>query len=121
MGMFDYLKVEIPIPGYSGSVKNEMFQTKSFDNLLEQYVITTKGEIYRELWDCKWVDDDSRPIIKGYLEKIEGTYRREYLTDLHGDIRFYDGQTIGGKWRDYFARFSYGKLDRMWYKDSGTL
>ncbi len=85
MGMFDYIKCEIQLPGYS-FITNEEFQTKSFDNVMEQYVITAKGQIYCEKWDYEWVDDETRPIVKGYLKKVEGTYRRDYLTDLHGGI-----------------------------------
>jgi len=70
MGMFDYIKCEIQLPGYS-FITNE----------------------------------------------VEGTYRRDYLTDLHGDIRFYNGIPIDGKKYDYFARFSYGKLDRLWMRE----
>jgi hypothetical protein len=116
MGMFDYIKCEIQLPGYS-FITNEEFQTKSFDNVMEQYVITAKGQIYCEKWDYEWVDYETRPIVKGYLKKVEGTYRRDYLTDLHGDIRFYNGIPIDGKKYDYFARFSYGKLDRLWMRE----
>jgi len=58
MGMFDYIKCEIQLPGYS-FITNEEFQTKSFDNVME----------------------------------------------------------LDGKKYDYFARFSYGKLDRLWMRE----
>ena len=116
MGMFDTLKVQLKIPGFT-EVPNVEFQTKSFDSALENYVITNNGELYREVWDYKWVDDNEIPIVKGYLQRIEGTYRREYLTDFHGDVIFYEGKHIDGKLREYTARFTEGKLKRVWYED----
>lgn len=108
MGMFDYLKCELQLPGYS-YITDEEFQTKAFERLMETYVITANRQIYRELWDYEWTQSDS--MFGGYLEKVDGTYRREYLTDLHGDIIFYR------KGYDYFARFSYGVLREMWVKE----
>ncbi len=116
MGMYDTLKIEIRVPGFSDIPEAE-FQTKSLDNCLDHYVISNKGELYKEVWDYEWVDNNEIPIIKGHLKRIEGSYRREYLTDFHGDIIFYEGRGIDGKWRDYTARFTEGKLTRIWYED----
>ena len=115
MGMFDTIRVEIAMPG-CGDCSHEEFQTKSFDSGMEQYVITTNGELYREHWEYDWVDDASRHF-KGYLNKIPGSYRREYLTDYHGDVIFYKGAK-DRIWRDYHARFTEGKLKLIWYKDT---
>lgn len=118
MGMFDTIKVQMKIPGFT-EVPDVEFQTKSFDNAMENYVISNNGELYREVWDYKWVDDNEVPIIKGHLQRIEDSYRREYLTDFHGDIIFYTSRPIREDriWRDYTARFTEGKLTRIWYED----
>lgn len=115
MGMFDTLKVEIKIPGFF-EVPDIEFQTKSLDNALEKYVITNNGELYREVWDYKWIEDETH-FLGGYEYKIPESYRREYLTDFHGDIIFYEGKSVDGVWRDYTARFTEGKLSRVWYED----
>jgi len=115
MGMYDTLKIESKIPGFT-DVPDCEFQTKSLDSALENYVITHKGELYKEVWDYEWIDDETN-IFKGYFNKMDGTYRREYLTDYHGDIIFYEGKSIDSKWRDYTARFTEGKLTRIWYED----
>jgi hypothetical protein len=115
MGMFDYIRVESLLPG-DVVVSDEEFQTKSFECLMENYVITKNGELYREKWDYEWIDDDSL-IFQGHQQKIPDTYRREYLTDFHGDIIFYGGRMPTGKWRDYTARFTNGKLTRISYED----
>lgn len=114
MGMFDTLRVEIKIPGYSG-IPTDEFQTKDLGCNLENYVITNNGELYREEWDYEIIDDD-RHMFTIVMKKIDGSYRREYLTNYHGDINFYNG-TVNGRWRDYYARFTEGKLTRIWYED----
>lgn len=117
MGMFDTIKVELKIPGYS-EVPDEEFQTKSLDNCLEHYVITANGQLYKEVWDVEWVDDDNH-FLKGYPKQVENSYRREYLTNFHGDIIFYTSKSMNEDriWRDYTARFTEGKLSRVWYED----
>ncbi len=115
MGMFDEIRVEQVLPG-NIEITDEWYQTKSLDNVMTKYVITAKGELYEELWNYEWIDDDSYKFFKGYSQKIEGSYRREYLTNYHGDIIFYAG--LENKvWRDYYARFTEGKLTKMWYED----
>jgi hypothetical protein len=115
MGMFDEIRIEQVLPGNT-EITDEWYQTKSLDNVMTKYVITAAGELYEELWNYEWIDDDSYKFFKGYSQKIEGSYRREYLTDYHGDIIFYVG--LENKvWRDYYARFTDGKLTKMWYKD----
>jgi hypothetical protein len=118
MGLFDTLRIEMKIPGFT-EVPDVEFQTKSFDSAMENYVISNSGELYREVWDYKWVDDNEVPIIKGYMQRIEGSYRREYLTDFHGDIIFYTSKPMSESriWRDYTARFTTGRLTRIWYED----
>ena len=114
MGMFDTLKVEIKIPGVSNVADCE-FQTKSFDNVMENYVITENGQLYKEVLEYEWVDDD-RHMLTGYMKKIEESYRREYLTNYHGDINFYTSP-VNNIWREYYARFTEGKLTRIWFED----
>ena len=115
MGMFDEIRVEQLLPGNT-EITDEWHQTKSLDNVMTRDVITAKGELYEELWDYEWIDDDTA-LFKGYSQKIEGSYHREYLTDYHGDIIFYTG--LENKvCRDYYARFTDGKLSKMWYKDT---
>jgi hypothetical protein len=118
MGMFDEIRVEHILPGET-VITDTWYQTKSLENVMAKYVITTKGELYEELWDHEWVEDETY-FLKGYMKKIEGTYRRNYLTDFHGDVIFYTMRPAEGTnrvWRDYHARFTDGKLSRIWYVD----
>lgn len=115
MGMFDEIRIEQILPGNT-EIADEWYQTKSLENALTKYVITAKGELYEELWDYQWIDNDTA-FFKGYSQKIEGSYRRKYLTNYHGDINFYKG-VENNVWRDYYARFTEGKLTKMWYEDT---
>lgn len=119
MGMFDEIRVEHILPGTT-EITDTWYQTKSFDCTMTKYVIDANGYLYEEKWDWEWIDDPDH-FLKGYINKIDDSYRREYLTDFHGDIRFY-GSTpddkVNRRWRDYHARFTDGKLSKMWYKDS---
>jgi hypothetical protein len=118
MGMFDYIRSEALLPEHS-EVTDELFQTKSFDRYMETYVIAATGELYKEVWKYDWVEDKDY-LFGGYLHPTEGTYRREYLTNYHGDIIFYGSHPTQKEpriWRDYYARFTEGRLTRMWYED----
>lgn len=124
MGMFDYIKCEVMLPDATMQ-GDRNFQTNSLDKSMSTYVITQKGELYEECWDYQWVEDEGYLFFKGYLKQIEGSYHRKYLTDFHGDVVFYsesfapDVDKSGKKmYRDYHARFTEGKLSRMWYEDS---
>jgi hypothetical protein len=118
MGMFDEIRVEQLLPGNT-EITDEWFQTKSFENVMTNYVITAKGELYEERWDYKWVENEHPFVrVKGNLKKIEGSYRREYLTNYHGDVIFYKGMNSNKVLRDYYVRFTDGKLTRMWYVDT---
>jgi hypothetical protein len=117
MGMFDTIKVEMKIPGYT-EIPDEVFQTKSLDNCMYHYVITRSGDIYREEWEYDWIEDDKH-MLGGWIQKVEDSYRREYLTNFHGDIIFYTSKPLTEDriWRDYTARFTEGKLARVWFED----
>ncbi len=117
MGMFDTMSIEMKIPGYSNPPK-EKFQTKSLDCSLSHYVINDKGQLYKEIWDYEWIED-SEHFLGGYQHRIEESYRREYLTNFHGDIIFYTCKPMSENriWRDYTARFTEGTLTRIWYED----
>jgi hypothetical protein len=118
MGMFDEIRVEQILPDRTEQ-SSTWYQTKSLDCHLDKYVITANGELYRECWNHEWVEEPDH-FLNGYIRKVEGTYRRDYLTDFHGDIIFYSSKpelNTNRIWRDYHARFTEGKLSRIWFED----
>ena len=101
-------------------ITDDWYQTKSLDNALSQYVITANGELYEEVWDREW-EEDAEAFFGGRYKRKKDSYRRDYLTNFHGDINFYSStpeNSIDRTWRDYYARFTDGKLTKMWYKDT---
>ena len=114
MGMFDYLRVELALPGFNAIPPRDLeFETKSLDNLMRTYVITATGELYYEDVDVQWVED-----FGGHLREIPGTERRVYLHTYQGDINFYTDRVnlpeVGiDRWIEYTARFTDGKLTRI--------
>jgi hypothetical protein len=110
MGLFDTIQFDFQVPG-RGVLHT--WQTKSFSNALDNYIVTGYPEykIYREEWDYEWVENDTC-VLKGYFQAKPDTYRRVHLTDFHGDVIFYDKCSSC----DYTARFSYGKLENITFK-----
>ena len=113
--MFDEIRIEQILPGNT-EVTREWYQTKSIGNVMTKYVITAKGELYEERWDYEWIESENT-FLKGHLKRIEGSFRREYLTDYHGDVIFYRGAPDNKMYRNYYARFTDGKLSKLWYED----
>lgn len=101
MGMFDNIKCSYPLPGDPPEFVREpghVFQTKSLDDTLSLYEITTDGQL---------VDSKGSPVEPGFT----------------GVINFYDGNSVGGshgfsftpngedaEWVEYEAKFASGKL-----------
>lgn len=114
MGMFDQIKLEVPLPDTGEVPTNVIFQTKDLENMLDNYVIAEDGHLYREVWDYEWVEDESMTLFKGGLQKVEGSFRREIVPDYHGNIIFYHDalREIHDRriWHEYRARFTNGIL-----------
>lgn len=102
MGMFDRIRVDMKLPGYS-EVTDDEFQTKDLDCYLDDYVISANREIYREFWEIHEITG-------------EQIHRRDYLTNLNKTINFYNS-TSPNAWRDYYAEVRNGKVVRIWYED----
>ena len=117
MGLFDEIRIEQILPG-EYEITDTWYQTKSFGCAMARYVITENGELNEEKWDWERIKDPNH-WLKVNIKKIENSYRRDYLTDFHGDIIFYTSKPMNADrvWRDYHARFTEGKLSRIWFED----
>lgn len=128
MGMYDEITCEYPLPksGYL-VLPGHTFQTKSFENLLDKYTITTDGKLilHNEVWEP--VPEEDRPYYgKPEWEKPLGAWvgsmraipAGDEEIPHHGDIYFYDVFRVrseGGArvWLEYRARFTEGRLSRI--------
>jgi len=122
MGMFDNIECNYPLPLSKELIELDGFdiyevelQTKSLDNLMELYVITEEGELFRKKNQYEWVDDDSA-FLKGYMQVESSELIKE---NFHGIIDFGCFHSIietGEKTKetsisvDYEAKFIDGKL-----------
>lgn len=93
MGMFDYVRCEMPLPdGFEG--KN--MQTKDLGCTMSTVTITKDGRLTGRVREWWW--EEYKPVRD---------------LDFHGDMTFYDYEgDINGSyvWHEYVARFTEGQL-----------
>lgn len=138
MGMFDYVRSEIPLPdGFTGEL-----QSKDFDCTMTEIVIRANGRLEIERFEYETTPKDERPYpdadedsAMSFVGCIRKVNRRWEDMDYHGDFEFYgyervgpqtfvplyDGAKVGyykgeTRWHEYVARFSDGQL--AWVKDA---
>lgn len=113
MGLFDYVRCEIPLPdGFTGEL-----QTKDIDDpFMNTHIITKDGRLMMEvLVRTESVPKSERPFPdaeEGSPAEIYGSVRfiREQKdANFHGLLNFYGG---GGSedWHEYEAKFTDGQL-----------
>jgi hypothetical protein len=109
MGMFDYIRCEMPLPVTPEPPPDGEFQTKDTPaQYLDNYKITRDGRLLHEQYDMRWEEDAKAPL--GIWQRRDG--KRWVEVPFHGDIEFgtislHRGQFTGGDW-DYLARFTEG-------------
>ncbi len=110
MGMFDYMRCEMPLPE-PAPPPDTLFQTKDVPTAqlyLEHWKITADGSLLHEESDYRMVEDAQAPL--GFWQMREN--KRWVPVDHHGDIEFYH---LGddGQWWAYKARFTEGRCTRI--------
>ena len=102
MGMYDELICEMPLP--DGITHTNDFQTKSMDNVLDQYTITADGELWCEPYQWNW--GENREI------KSERILHHGWIS-FHTFIgEPYDPEKSKARlkvWLEYDAKFTDGK------------
>lgn len=138
MGMFDYVRSEIPLPdGFTGEL-----QSKDFDCEMTEVVIRANGRLEIERFEYETTPMAERPYpdagddsIMSLCGSMRKTNRRWEDLAYHGDFSFYgyervgeqvfvplvEGATVGHyegetQWHEYTARFTDGQL--AWIKDT---
>jgi hypothetical protein len=103
--MFDEIWWEADLPA-GHSPDSRLFQTKSFENCFDRFVVTPEGRFC--LVGNGWQDDDP---FRG--EKTRGSIDMEF----HGDMRL--SSLVDGKYVEYVARFTHGTLE--WIRPSADV
>lgn len=110
MGMFDYIRVEVPLPDRWAS---NNLQTKDFDCEMVEHVITKDGRLMLSRIDStEVVPKEERPYPNetGLLAWAGSIRTHTSLRDsnFHGIVNFYGSE--GGAWHEYNAKFTDGQL-----------
>lgn len=119
MGMFDYIRVKMPLPAEPKPPAVEWFQTKDVPTVqlyMEKWTIEADGRLIKH--GVRY-EDRSDPNAEG-IDRFRGMITSVPDPDsdkevpYHGDILFgaYDHST-GEDW-DYIARFTDGRCARIW-------
>lgn len=114
MGMFDYVRSEMPLPD---SFEGEL-QSKDFDCAMSTIVLRANGRLEIERFEYEHTPQAEKPYPdakKGDFRYFCGAIRRinkrwEDL-DFHGDFNFYANGSDG--WHEYSARFTGGQLTKI--------
>jgi hypothetical protein len=124
MGMFDSIRCDYPLPlpleivDKLPDIYEEEFQTKDFENFLDNYILTEEGELLFHKKKYEWRDDDNS-FLKGYMEVVE---EKIVPHPFHGIVNFYFYKTVySDACRlsghdisiDYIAKFNNGRLDSL--------
>jgi hypothetical protein len=125
MGMFDYVKVGVPLP--DGWVPGEL-QSKDFDCTMTTVEITPEGRLriedfeYEEVPKAERRYPDATSGWKAIAGSIRKTNRRWRDLNYHGVFEFYGDERIAPpknppyyeadehKWHSYNAKFTDGQL-----------
>lgn len=117
MGMFDYVRCEMPLDGNPPDRLNGAWQTKDTpDQYMTTYTIRSDGSLWWKPYETDFVPNEEFP--EGDFRRLRGALKRyekepERLTDFHGDIFFYGGDWSNELqqhlcWWEYRARFTDG-------------
>jgi hypothetical protein len=121
MGMYDSIICEYPLP--HAEVQEAIFQTKSFECLLDNYKIDEEGFLWYQQYDVVYKGHQERSCEK--LKKMGWTFpimSRENLKwvrrdEFLGGIRFYTSMEpveapLGSpnEWYEYTCYFQKGKM-----------
>lgn len=115
MGMFDYVKVEMPLPKTITMPSAEWFQTKDVPTCqlyMAKWVIDSEGRLLKKGYRIEDKSDKSLP--KGDVRRLAGSMSKVYdeeldeIIDFHGVIEFYELDNKTRDWWCYRAKFTDG-------------
>ncbi len=119
MGLFDYIRIKMPLPSEPPPPRTKWFQTKDVptDQLyLERWTIESDGSLIKH--GVRY-EDKSDPKAEG-LYRLCGMITPVPVPDddaaipFHGDIYFgHIDHKTGEDWQ-YVARFTEGRCTRIW-------
>lgn len=85
MGMFDELRCELKLPGVVSAAQGLVFQTKSLDEAMDNFLLKQDGTLWHEEYDARVEKTDRAPL--GFFIHRENT--RWVQRSHSGELRFY--------------------------------
>jgi hypothetical protein len=120
MGMFDTIRCYFPLPGAPEEIQNSSFQTKSMENLLDNYTITYEGRLIHHSVEWYSVEEKDRPYYgnpewdSNPIFRIFGSLGSKFLGDIdtnyHGMLRIYTSDNDFKIWYEYELKFTDGTI-----------
>jgi hypothetical protein len=114
MGMFDYIKCEMPLPGLNEEVELQTKDTPT--QYMDTYTITKEGRLIYNAYETVEVPLEQRPYYKpgmdpNSLMAMGGCIKRvpaeRIDQNYHGYI-YFCGRDSKGEWHDFRAKFTDG-------------
>jgi len=122
MGLYNNVKCEYILPEAPKEIQDDVFQTKNFECLLDNYTITKDGELIHHLCEYESVPEEERPYYgtpewdKNPIYHWMGSMKSKFIKDVkvnhHGIIHIY---TIikDNEWWEYEIKFIDGKVTNV--------
>lgn len=124
MGMFDTVRCKVVLPGTHPFGANSVFQTKSLDCMMDEYVIEEDGQLLVHTGTYEVVPKEQRPYpndegIRGVIESLTFVSTGWKPVDAHQRVCFYgDRDNI---WYEWETMFTHGKLEGIVVKYIGPV
>jgi hypothetical protein len=132
IGMFDSIQCNYPLPlplevvNVLPDLFDQEFQTKDFENLLDNYILNEEGELFHIKKEYKWKTGGESFLERSLEGSLEGSLevvKEETVPyNFHGVVNFYCYATVNedstsDKAQDvsleYLAKFTNGKLENI--------
>ena len=122
MGLYNDVKCEYLLPDTPKEVQNDIFQTKDFECLMNEYVITEDGELFLSVYEYYEVPEEERPYYGtpewegNQFKRLVGSMGHKFIENKkinhHGIIFIY---TIASdrEWWEYEIKFTDGKVTNV--------
>jgi len=124
MGMFDYLRCEMPLPPEPPPPDGCLFQTKDVPTpqlYMEEWVILADGRLKKA--GVRYEDRSDKTAPEGSFERLAGCMtpipdpEKDQYFEHHGDIAFYHYDDKTKAWWEYVARFTDGRCVKIWLSE----
>ena len=122
MGLYNNVKCEYLLPGAPRGVQNDIFQTKDFECVMDNYIITEPGELSLTVYEYYEVPEEERPHYgtpeweEKPFYKLIGSMSHKFIENRkinHHGIIFIYTIAVDKEWWEYEIKFTDGKITNV--------